>query len=338
MDGVSVVICCFNSSSRLNHTINCLNSQVETTGIQWEVIIVDNASTDNTVEVARNEWIREDVELRIIDEPKPGLSNARKKGLDSANFSFVSFIDDDNWVENLWVNKVYNRMKSNPAIGILGGKGKPVFEKEKPPWFDKDQRAFAVGEQSLQSGKVNHELYGAGLSVRLQAWRNLVESGFDFLLSDRKGIVITSGGDTEICLAVLLSGYDVYYDDSLNFFHFIPGQRLNWKYLVRLYSSFGRSAPIIHIYRSFLPNTPKSKQTMLQNRWVKLFRFTYGFLLIIPGLIKNIVSNKECDDSILKYSYAKAALSEMIREFWRFPHIVKKIAHSNWIKKDFVDQ
>ncbi len=229
-----------------------LMSQQVDPSINWEVIVVDNASTDNTAEVARRSWTRNEVSLKIFHESNPGLSNARSRGLKETSYSVVSFIDDDNWVENQWVQKVHDWFAEDDKIGLLGGRGEAVFEGERPEWFTIKQRSYAVGPQAKQTGQVNGALYGAGLTIRKIVWEHLKSSGFKFILSGRKGKSLTSGEDSELCSAVKLLGYQLFYDEDLHFYHFMPKERLNWPYLIKLSKAFGRSDPIINIYRSVL--------------------------------------------------------------------------------------
>ncbi len=75
MRGVSVIICCYNSSSRLIPTLNHLAKQEITRHIRWEIVVVNNSSTDNTAEVAIETWKQHNVAvpLYIVDEPVSGL-------------------------------------------------------------------------------------------------------------------------------------------------------------------------------------------------------------------------------------------------------------------------
>src|SRR5688500_17791752 len=96
-EGLSVVICCYNSAERLPQTLRHLAIQKYSPGLNWEVIIVDNNSLDATADVARKEWAQYStrVPLKVVTERDPGLSAARSKGVSSASFEFIVFCDDD---------------------------------------------------------------------------------------------------------------------------------------------------------------------------------------------------------------------------------------------------
>lgn len=231
---ISVIICCYNSACRLPETLKHLAFQELPPGFLWELIIVDNNSSDHTADIARDEWRKHelDIPFKVIQEPKPGLSYARKAGIAAASFELLLFCDDDNWLAGDYLFMASKIMQQRPDTGVLGGFSEPVFESAAPDWFADFQHAYAVGKQLPSSGLANSRRYlsGAGMVVRKSIFEALEAAGFEQLLTDRKGASLSSGGDSEICLVVLFLGFDLYYDERLKFYHFMPSNRLNWQY------------------------------------------------------------------------------------------------------------
>src|SRR5579872_3446099 len=119
--GVSVIICCYNSAARLPVTIQHVLAQKNTSAINWEVIIVDNASTDNTAHCAKRILNGvEEIDYTITYEQESGLSYARKKGYGMAKYEYLIYCDDDNWLSENYLQLSYKTMSENPKIGILG--------------------------------------------------------------------------------------------------------------------------------------------------------------------------------------------------------------------------
>jgi glycosyltransferase involved in cell wall biosynthesis len=136
--GISVIVCCYNSAARIAPTLQHLAAQQQFPFTQWEVIVVDNASTDNTATKAVQVWNGIDGDkppFKVIFEKTPGLSAARKKGIEESQFDFVLFCDDDNWLHENYLSIALNILKENPLIGALGGTGFRVFEGGEPPYF-----------------------------------------------------------------------------------------------------------------------------------------------------------------------------------------------------------
>ncbi len=250
-DGVSIVICCYNSAGRLAPALAHLRAQVFTAPLPWEVIIVDNASTDATAQTALDLWPPDaGAPLRVVREAQPGLSHARQRGLREAQYAFVSFIDDDNWVSPDWVERVYQIFCAHPEVAACGGRISAAFEAQPPEWFDRFAGRFAVGEQYAQAGYVpdGRALWGAGLSIRKSAWERLTAQGFSPLLSDRTGGHLSAGGDSELCLALALNGWKLWYEPGLHLQHFMPRGRLTWENLSRMSRGFGAAQVTLRMY------------------------------------------------------------------------------------------
>jgi glycosyltransferase involved in cell wall biosynthesis len=237
--GVSVVICTHNGAARLAATLAHLAAQVVPDGLAWEVLVVDNASTDDTARVVAAAWPRgEPAPLRIVSEPTPGLGHARARGLAEAHHEIVGFVGDDNWVATDWIATVWEIMAARPAVGACGGDAEAVPEGDPPAWFTKHADLWAIGPQgdAVTRDDAGY-LRGAGLALRKSAWEELTAAGFEPMLVGRRGLAMTSGEDTEVCLALRLAGWRLRYDPRLRLRHFLPATRLTWDYARR--GSFG---------------------------------------------------------------------------------------------------
>lgn len=207
----------------------------------WEVIVVNNNSSDGTVLVAQQEWdkyLLPGVGFSIVNEQKPGLNNARQKGVQAANYEYLIFCDDDNWLENNFLAIAYDLFKTKPGIGAAGGQciAEPENGFTLPPWFEDYQNNYAIGKQAEISGDITKRgyLWGAGLITTKTIFNKCITAAFPFLLTDRMGNLLSSGGDTELCSRIILCGYSLYYDERLVLKHFIPGNRLSVDYLDKL--------------------------------------------------------------------------------------------------------
>src|SRR5262245_11833929 len=98
--GISVIVCCFNSSKRIRNALIALANQEFRSAIDWEILLVDNNSTDDTAAFSNNLWktLSKDIQFRILFEPQTGLANARRRGVNEATYSTILFCDDDNWL------------------------------------------------------------------------------------------------------------------------------------------------------------------------------------------------------------------------------------------------
>lgn len=272
MWGVSVVICSHNGADRLPSALSRLAAQQVLPGTLWEVVVVDNASTDGTAAVAKANWpVDAPSPLRVVHEPKLGLTQARCRGLKEAQYELVSFIDDDNWPAPDWITIVANVMEHQPAIGACGGSLNAECELPPPPWLNSCLEYYAVGRQSQAGGDVTWTrgyLWGAGLTVRRSAWNALTAAGFCFRLDDRAGPGLTSGGDAELCLALRLAGWKLWYEPTLIMQHFIPANRMEWNYAKRLAQGFGTSAPVLNAYSTIRKDESAGILFWMRSNWI----------------------------------------------------------------------
>lgn len=150
---VSIVICCYNSSTRIKTTLQYLSKQ-NFDSIKCEIILVDNNCNDNTVQIAKSTWIdcKSPFPLRIEAEKQPGLSHARKKGVFAASGEIIIFCDDDNWLDEDYLRIAHETMTSNNAIGVLAGQSRAVSDVEIPTWFYSYYGNYACGVLGLNSG------------------------------------------------------------------------------------------------------------------------------------------------------------------------------------------
>ena len=194
---------------------------------------------DNLQTLCDSIWINcVEGSLIIVKEKRTGLSFARQCGIITSQYNMLCFIDDDNWVNKNWIQTAYLLMKTYPEIGACGGSSEPVFEIPPPFWFDWFETSYAVGTQGETCGEVDWRrnfLWGAGLIVRKKALLDLNSNGFKPWLKGRQGEQLMSGEDSELCFALRLAKWTLWYCPDLRLKHYIPKKRLNWQYLRRLH-------------------------------------------------------------------------------------------------------
>ncbi|WP_418513612.1 glycosyltransferase [Corallibacter sp.] len=253
---VSIIVCCYNSAHLLDDTLTHLANQHVTESLNYEVVLVDNNSTDNTATIARTIWstLQTAVPLHIVTEPKAGLAYARETGVKQSKGGLVIFCDDDNWLCKDYIQTAYNFMVANPDVAVLGGASQGVLEGDTPLWWDDMKKNYAVGEQALSSGDITHRGYvwGAGMVFRKALFMRLYDAGFVSMLSDRKGELLSSGGDSELCKWFIIMGYKLWYLETLTFKHYITKKRLTDAYLEKLMAGHKASHDVLGLYNWFI--------------------------------------------------------------------------------------
>lgn len=91
---VSIIVPCFNQAQYLDEA---LQSVFEQTYTNWECIIVNDGSSDNTAELAKK-WVEKDSRFKYVYKENGGLSSARNAGLEKSNGDYIQFLDSDDWI------------------------------------------------------------------------------------------------------------------------------------------------------------------------------------------------------------------------------------------------
>jgi glycosyltransferase involved in cell wall biosynthesis len=321
--GVTIAVCCHNSARRLPETLRHLLRQQAGREIEWEVLAIDNGSTDETAQVARRCWpTGAPAPLRIAREETVGLSRARKRAFIEAAHEIVCFVDDDNWLCPEWVATVSKVMSAHPDVAVCGGPSVAVFEEDPPEWFERFARSYAVGPQGTERGYHVHGFWGAGLVVRKSAWEQLYEGGFEQLLPDRVGGNLSSGGDTELCLALMRLGWKQWYEPDLRLQHYIPGDRTRWKDLRRLHRGFGAASVTLAAYR----NPPRNLKARLGDSWLWHLQAAWRrFFSYRRKFWRALQSPMESDREVIELEHAFGRLVELSRQWRNWHTVVRRV-------------
>ncbi|WP_153796285.1 glycosyltransferase [Foetidibacter luteolus] len=251
---VSVIICCYNSAARLPETLQHLARQAVPEGFLWQLLIVNNASTDDTATAANHLWNTlkpANVLLSIINEPRPGQMHARKTGVQQALAECIVFCDDDNWLDKNYVYTAYHTLNQDARIGAAGGQNLPVTDApEYPGWWEEYKDKYATGIPAAQSGDISHRgfILGAGMVTRRQLFLQLLDEKYPSLLNGRNGEKLSTGDDFEYSKRLLLRGYTLYYNQQLKLQHFIPQERLTLAYRNRLMEGIDEAGQMLKHY------------------------------------------------------------------------------------------
>ncbi|MFN9112359.1 MAG: glycosyltransferase, partial [Bacteroidota bacterium] len=252
------IICTYNGADKIEKTLASILSQKAT--CSYELIIVNNASTDNTADIVikyltDNQAVG--LKWKLVYETTPGLINARLAGMKQASSDIMLFCDDDNILCDTYVQTGFEILTANPKIGVLGGLGIPEFESEKPDWFDRYYHSYAVGAQAEKDGKIDMypaEVYGAGSFFRKKPLDRFYELGFKSLFKGRTGKILSAGDDVEWCYLMQLAGYEIWYESHLQFKHLMPAGRLNWDYYVKMKSGIASGSADFFVYSQLFKN------------------------------------------------------------------------------------
>ena len=124
MSKISIIVPVFKVEKYLNR---CLDSIIAQTFTDWECILIDDGSPDNSGKIC-DEYAKKDERFVVIHQENAGVSVARNAGLDIAKGEYITFVDSDDWVENSFLEEQYNDIISGDydicICGFVGNKKK----------------------------------------------------------------------------------------------------------------------------------------------------------------------------------------------------------------------
>lgn len=114
---ISIVICVYNGENVIRRAISSVLKQAFN---DFELIIVDDGSTDRTLEICNN-YAKLDNRIRIIHQQNCGLGFARRVGLDSAKGDWIAYLDADDWFEANWIKDLFQETLKEELVDIVIG-------------------------------------------------------------------------------------------------------------------------------------------------------------------------------------------------------------------------
>jgi glycosyltransferase involved in cell wall biosynthesis len=334
--GVSVVICSHNGETLLPRTLAHLKNQQVTDNLKWEVLVIDNASTDNTASVAHQCW--GDVglaPLRVVYEPRLGLCYARERAFAEARHDIVSFIDDDNWVATDWVATVYKSLSSDSDLAALGSINTAVADTPFPEWYSRYCAYYAAWAFCESAKLASWVLNGAGMTIRKSAWQDLRRDGFKLRLVGRTGSRLTACEDLEIGCALQLSGWKIRVDPKLRLQHYMTPQRLQWHYLRKLLRGCGEGHVVLDSYLL----VSQSEHLTIMNRlrhcwWVRLSKEALELLrsFSLLKLLQAAFFEMEGNDDVAAIEIRVGRLLGLMQLRSKYGVLRREIAQASWRK------
>jgi glycosyltransferase involved in cell wall biosynthesis len=233
MKKISVIIPTRNRANQLAIALKSL-AGVKFPKKDFEVIVVDNGSTDQTADVARLEAaLPQAAPIRYVYEPVPGLLAGRHRGFFEAEAPLLAFLDDDVQVSEQWLDAVVESFRPG-NVHLVGGPSFPKYEVEPPPWlaylWQRNKDTALCGFLSLLDlGRVPKEIdatqvWGLNLSIRKATLQDV--GGFNPDCMPRALERYQGDGETGLSLKLCNAGIKGFYHPQAAVSHLISRERL----------------------------------------------------------------------------------------------------------------
>ena len=277
---ISVIVCTHNPRCEyLERVLSALKTQT-LSHEQWELLLIDNASTQLLCESVDLSWHSS---AQCIRENQLGLTPARLRGIQAAKSEILVFVDDDNVLDSDYLKIALQIANKWPMLGAWGGQAVAEFEEQPPAWTQPFWCKLAIREfdQDRWSNLLHQDdtvPYGAGLCIRkvvATKYANLVYTDPMRIKLGRTGKITSSVKSLMACedIDMALTACDIGLGTGLfrdlQLTHLIPPNRLQEDYLLRLIEGLTYSVAILESFRGKLPikYTWKSKLLNYFRSW-----------------------------------------------------------------------
>ncbi|WP_016952107.1 hormogonium polysaccharide biosynthesis glycosyltransferase HpsE [Anabaena sp. PCC 7108] len=289
----TVAICTYNGGNRVLDVLEKLRLQIGTEKLIWEILVIDNNSTDHTAEVIKNylsNWT-ETYSLKYFFEPEQGLAFARRCAIREAQSDLIGFLDDDNLPYPNWVIEAYKFGQIHGDAGAYGGQIYGKFEVEPPQGFERIARFFALIEgnktycynEKYQSNRQRMFPPGAGIVIRKQAWLESIPE---------HPLLPQTNEDLEMLHYLWQQDWKIWFNAEMKLDHLIPKSRFEKDYLRKFFRQNG----ICRYYFRMLNYQPWQRPVMSIIYMINDFQKAINFYIKNKNVLKtDVVINGEME-------------------------------------------
>jgi glycosyltransferase involved in cell wall biosynthesis len=250
---ISVIVCTHNRPYLLAKALESLLKQTLDKAL-YEIIVIDNASTDETIQLAQNFQSKHpECHMVLAREGRLGLGHARNKGLQQAHGEYIAFMDDDARANIDWLEQALHCFKQvKPTPVVIGGPIFPLYDKHKPQWF-KDEYELRTWGDNPRFLKYGESFSGSNMIFSKRIFKTY--GGFDTRVGV-KGQYLSAGEETmlfeKIWKGTKKDTHLLYYLPSLIVFHSVPAYKMRMSYHLKRSFAWGQSWSLRYEPSSFL--------------------------------------------------------------------------------------
>ena len=239
---ITVILCTYNRCQSLAKALESIAGQV-IGDITWEILVVDNNSTDSTRAVVEQFRTAHPERCRYILEPRPGKAHALNTGIENAQGDVIAFTDDDVVADRMWLQNLVRPLRVREWAGI-GGRILPEGSFVPPRWVPiHDRYALAplsIFEPRREAGPLSEAPFGANMAFHRSVFAK--HGGFRIDLGPKADSSDPQKSeDSELGHRLLNAGERLGYEPSALVYHCVPRSRVRKEYFLSWWYDKARS-------------------------------------------------------------------------------------------------
>lgn len=288
---ISIIIATYNRADLLKDTLESLRN-IDASGLKFEVIVVDNNSKDNTLDVV-NEASKKIRNMNLVKESRQGLSFARNKGIEVSKGNILIFLDDDVEIDRMWLKAIIEPFE-DPDVWCACGRVLPYGRTDIPKWLPERLRfLLSLADYGDQDKVLLHKEKPVGCNVAFRREVFDILGKFDTIIG-RKGDKLLGGEETIIFYKILKLKKIAVYRPCALVYHKVDS-KLNKEYILSYAYWLGVSES--YIERKYF-------KTRFFLKWIRsvILVTVYPFIFLSNSLRNIFISDKFLSQYLVKYS------------------------------------
>lgn len=284
---LTIAICTYNRAKYLKKCIDSVMQQTLSPD-RYEVMVIDNNSSDETAEVVQSKIQQYSGRLlRYYVEMQQGLSYARNRAMQEGLGKYIAFIDDDAYADSQWASLIVEHFETViPKPICVGGKILLDWEGEEPIWASHYRALFGY----LNHGRTMHlNMNFLGINGGNMAFDRdfILKCGYSFPVSlGRKGDSLLYGEESALINRLLADNAPIFYIDDATVWHVVLPERRSYDWLVARMTSHGYSQPLADVEQG----------TLSENTVALMRRVAFDFRTYLAWNVRSLIYRLKRND------------------------------------------
>lgn len=338
---ISIVICVYNGEKFIKKAIDSVLKQ---TFADFELIIVDDGSTDQTSNICKL-YAEEDNRIRIIHQTNRGLGYSRRIGLNVAKGEWIAFLDADDWFEPNWIEDLYRETVEEPNVDIVIGNAYMCYEMNDGS-IRKEER-IAMSQHYVFGKEDSGFLIANTIAARINSMNNLPVRGkrsvgtvwdklynIEFLRENDINFIDTRlGEDMPFTSTCLTKAQKVVYSDSLGYNYLIVNSSLSHRHDYK-YVQFNQD-----IISYYLQNLDVKLEVVRRAIAVSQVRFLmmdieryFSYSESRDNVLRELEALIESNDFLCAISYADEKMEDMTNSEKKLFNLIRNKKYEEILK------
>ena len=338
---ITLLTCTHNGERTIQQSLEAIANQTDVSREVFEVLVVDNASSDKTFQLSTKTLCRLNLNGRVLKEPKVGKINAFIKGIYEAKGDLVSIIDDDNFIEPEFIRYTLDIFNRYADVGMVGSANTIFVGQPLPPWFNWVKGRYACAKPTFEVEEICDEeeviigrggiIAGAGSTFRVKPVRDCLERGYRFFNDARREGMKVSGEDIELCWLISSLGYRFAFNPRIQLRHAIKPDRLELKNFEILCKTIG--AGYLGIDPFMFTQTHDAKQG-----WPLKWTWQWQLMSKVKRYIKFLISPENIGATVEERQFRNwisrveclGAIQRILAERKNYTQHIRQVAAGMW--------